>query len=313
LKKLYYIIRPIIPRWLQLAVRSRVVRYKRARVGHIWPIDYRADRAPAGWPGWPEGKKFALVLTHDVDTENGHDKCLKLMELEKKMGFKSSFYFVAKRYAVSGDLRKKLTDHGFGVGLHGLYHDGKKFFSYETFTARAKIINEYLKKWNSTGFSSPSMLRNLDWIHDLNIKYDLSTFDTDPFEPQPEGAGTIFPFMVKNSVNGSTYVELPYTLPQDSTLFVIMRERCIDIWKKKLDWVAENGGMALINVHPDYINFENRECEREEYPVRLYEEFLEYIRSEYAGQFWNALPIEVAEKCKESLETRDSASVNGAR
>jgi hypothetical protein len=40
------------------------------------------------------------------------------------------------------------------------------------------------------------MLRNLDWLGDLNIQYDGSTFDTDPFEPQPDGAGTIFPFWV---------------------------------------------------------------------------------------------------------------------
>ena len=30
----------------------------------------------------------------------------------------------------------------------------------------------------------------------LNIAYDASTFDTDPFEPQPDGVNTIFPFWV---------------------------------------------------------------------------------------------------------------------
>ena len=94
------------------------------------------------------------------------------------------------------------------------------------------------------------MLRNLDWIHDLNIEYDLSTFDTDPFEPQPEGTGTIFPFMVKNSVNGATYVELPYTLPQDSSLFVIMREKTIDIWKKKLDYRRAINLLGTFNSLP---------------------------------------------------------------
>ena len=77
------------------------------------------------------------------------------------------------------------------------------------------------------------MLHNLDWLHELEIEYDLSTFDTDPFEPQPEGQHTIFPFWVPrppvaealnsqlSTLNNprSGYVELPYTLPQDSTLF----------------------------------------------------------------------------------------------
>ena len=42
------------------------------------------------------------------------------------------------------------------------------------------------------------MYHNLDWIHDLDIYYDASTFDTDPFEPQPDGFKTIYPFTVKN-------------------------------------------------------------------------------------------------------------------
>ena len=42
------------------------------------------------------------------------------------------------------------------------------------------------------------MLRNLDWLHDLTIAWDSSTFDTDPFEPQADGAGTIFPFWVRS-------------------------------------------------------------------------------------------------------------------
>ena len=40
------------------------------------------------------------------------------------------------------------------------------------------------------------MLHNLVWLRDLDILYDASTFDTDPFEPQPEGMETIFPFWV---------------------------------------------------------------------------------------------------------------------
>ena len=305
MKKLYYTIKPIIPRWLQIAVRRRVARHKRARVGHIWPIDYRASRTPKGWPGWPEGKRFALVLTHDVDTKKGHDKCLQLLGLEKTMGFKSSFYFVAKRYAVSGDLRRQLNDEGFGVGIHGLYHDGKKFLNINTFNSRAVQINEYLKEWNAAGFSSPSMIRNLDWIHELDIEYDLSTFDTDPFEPQPEGIGTIFPFIVKNPLNDSSYVELPYTLPQDFTLFIIMKERNIDIWKKKIDWIAKHGGMALVNVHPDYMDFSNNGNLTEEYPVNMYIHLLDHLKDEYKGQYWNALPREVAQFCKENLK-RDS-------
>ena len=60
------------------------------------------------------------------------------------------------------------------------------------------------------------MFHNLDWLHELKIEYDASTFDTDPFEPQPDGVGTIFPFWVTGRQPDEGYVEMAYTLPQDS-------------------------------------------------------------------------------------------------
>ena len=130
-------------------------------------------------------------------------------------------------------LRQDLVRNGFEVGVHGLKHDGKLFVSKKAFARQAVRINHYLKAWDSVGFVSPSMHHNLDWMHELNIAYDTSTFDTDPFEPQPDGVGTIFPFAVPGNNGHAGYIELPYTLPQDFTLFVLMKERNIDIWKKK--------------------------------------------------------------------------------
>ncbi len=86
---------------------------------------------------------------------------------------------------------------------------------------------------------------------------------------------------------------MPYTLPQDHSLFIILKERNNQIWKDKLDWIAEKGGMVLLDVHPDYINFENK-FSGEEYPVELYEEFLLYIKNKYDSVYWNVLPGELA-------------------
>jgi hypothetical protein len=136
------------------------------------------------------------------------------------------------------------------------------------------------------------MQHRLAWLHKLKIEYDCSTFDTDPFEPEPDGFRTIFPFWVPGQ-DGTGFVELPYTLPQDFTLFVVLREPNIEIWKRKLDWVVAHGGMALVNTHPDYMCFE-RSPARDEYPAAFYEEFLSYIHERYAGAFWSALPRAVA-------------------
>src|SRR5581483_6459943 len=87
----------------------------------IWPILESAGRRPDGWPGWPDGKKFALVLTHDVEGHIGLEKCRRLMDLELRAGVRSSFNFVPEgEYQVSAGLRDELAAKGFEVGVHDL-------------------------------------------------------------------------------------------------------------------------------------------------------------------------------------------------
>jgi len=259
----------------------------------IWPIDKKAGKPPEGWSGWPNGKKFSLVLTHDVETAKGLDRCYQLAAIEENFGLRSSFNFVPGDYSVPAELRKYLINRGFEVGIHGLYHNENPFRSKSIFRKQAISVNRYLKEWSSVGFRCPSMYHNLELLHHLDIEYDASTFDTDPFEPQPDGMGTIFPFFVPNHTHQKGYIELPYTLPQDFLLFILMQEQSISIWKKKLDWIVANGGMALFITHPNYINF-NGTKNYEEYPVRYYEEFLEYIKSRYEGEYWNILPRDLS-------------------
>jgi hypothetical protein len=271
-----------------------MIQRKMSQYNDTWPIDQSAGASPVEWDGWPDGKRFALVLTHDVDTEMGQEKCHDLINLEQEMGFRSSFNFVPERYDVSAELRHYLTQSGFEVGVHGLCHDGKLYKTREIFEERSVRINRYLGEWESVGFRSPSMHHNLEWIHELAIEYDSSTFDTDPFEPQPDGMGTIFPFRVENHSPRKGYVELPYTLPQDFTLFVLLNQKDVTIWKQKLDWIAGNGGMALLNAHPDYMRFDGKKPGPEEYPARYYKDFLEYIKENYENEYWHALPRDVA-------------------
>jgi glycosyltransferase involved in cell wall biosynthesis len=222
------------------------------------------------------------------------------MEVERKHGFRSSFNFVPEgEYRVPDSLRKTLGDAGFEVGVHGLEHDGKLYRSKSKFAQKAIRIREYVQQWNASGFRSPLMQHKLGWIHQLGVEYDASTFDTDPFEPQSDGTGTIFPFWVPSSA-GSGYVELPYTLTQDSTLFTVLGEPNIDIWKDKVDWIAEHGGMALLNTHPDYICFEGAP-RRNEFPLSHYEDLLTYLKAKYEGQFWSALPRDVARFYRSAL------------
>jgi hypothetical protein len=295
LNDIYYLLKPLIPRRVQIALRRTIVHRKRTLYSEVWPIDEKAAKLPDHWPGWPYQKQFAVVLTHDVETAEGQAKCRDLIKLEKGFGFRSSFNFVPEGYKVLAELRHYLAQNEFEVGVHDLTHDGKLYRSRNIFNKRAVRINHYLKEWESVGFRSGAMHHNLSWIHDLNIEYDSSTFDTDPFEPQPEGVRGIFPFWVPGKSGPNGYVELPYTLPQDFTLFVVMQEQSIDIWKHKFDWIAKNGGMALVITHPDYMNFDGKKQWIEEYPVEYYIELLEYIKcSKFEGQYWHVLPKDVA-------------------
>lgn len=323
--RFYYSLKPFLPFRTRLAIRRWFARRKREQISGSWPIMPGSERAPNGWHGWPDGKKFALVLTHDVEGQAGLDKIQKVMALEKQFGFHSSFTLIPRgEYVVPSDLRRNITAEGFEIGVHDLYHDGKLFLTESEFRRNAPEINKYLTDWGAVGFRSGFMLHNLDWLRQLNIRYDLSTFDTDPFEPQPQGRHTIFPFWVSrnssgawngkaNSWNGASrlkpspqpptlhdepvggYVELPYTLPQDSTLFILLRERNPEIWFQKLDWIAKHGGMALVNVHPDYMCFDGEVAWVNTYPGQFYRCFLQYARDRYGDSFWQPLPREVAD------------------
>lgn len=294
--KLYYFLKPLIPRTMQLRCRKRFTRLIRSKNRNCWPILESAGTLPEGWIGWPDEKEFALLLRHDIESAEGMSNIYRIMDLEEKLGFRSSFNFSPERYSIPQGLYKEIRDRGFEVGLHGLKHDGKLYSSRSIFERRALRINEYLKKWDIKGFISPSSHHRLDWIGELNISYDSSTFDTDPFEPQNDSVGTIFPFVYND------FIELPYTLPQDLTLLILLGEQNIDIWKNKTHWISSRGGMVHLNTHPDYMYFDNVK-EKNKYNFQLYGDFLIFIKKEFQGRYYHVLPSRLADlqRAKDAL------------
>jgi hypothetical protein len=307
-KRGYYMVKPFIPRRIRLYLRRILAIRQQAQSQDSWPIFEAAGAPPPDWKGWPLGRQFAFVVTHDVESRLGLEKVRQVAELEMSLGFRSSFNFIPEGpYRVPDELREWLVRHGFEVGVHDHRHDGKLFQSQERFRASAARIKHFLRAWGACGFRSGFMLRNLDWIHELEVLYDSSTFDTDPFEPQPDGVHTIFPFWVGGGGGTRGYVEIPYTLVQDSTLFLILRQSSTDIWKQKLTWIADRGGMALLNIHPDYMAFDKDHATWSEYPAALYREFLLWVKETHEGDYWPALPKQVA---SHYLEGRGLASIS---
>src|SRR5574340_260147 len=123
--KLYYRLKPLIPWPMRVAARRLLALRQRARFQGIWPVLPGSEQPPTNWPGGPDGKKFALVLTHDVEGQVGLDKCEHLMDLEMSLGLRSSFTFIPQGgYRVSRALRSDMVENGFEIAVHDLHPDG---------------------------------------------------------------------------------------------------------------------------------------------------------------------------------------------
>jgi len=293
-KHLYYKFKPYMPRSL-INILKKLNSYKvKDDIGLTWPIEDRYVRYH--WEVirqlmiisnqeslsfrhfWPEGESFAFVLTHDIETAAGQDFVREVADLEEKLGFRSSFNFVPDSYPLDYPLMEDLRKRGFEIGVHGLKHDGNLYFSKEGFLERARKINGFLKEFEAVGFRSPLMHRNPEWMQVLEIEYDLSFFDTDPYEPIHGGSMSIWPFTI------GKFTELPYTLAQDSTLGIVLGETTAELWLKKLNFIEDNFGMALVNTHPDYLKDKNI--------LSIYSDLMLAVKEK--GNFWHALPHQVA-------------------
>lgn len=294
-RRAYYALKPFIPRAIQIFLRQRYAAAQEIRRFPSWPIETRildlvtrsvsnalkeSDQAPLfGIAPWPDGNRFAFCVTHDIEWDAGLRRAPALLEVEQRVGIVSSWNLVPERYPIDWGIVGELRDAGSEIGIHGLKHDGRLFQSKRIFIRRLAKIEKYADHWGAVGFRSPSCLRNAEWMKLMRFEYDSSFPDTDPYEPQPGGCCSVWPYFLGNMV------ELPLTMPQDHTLYEILGHSDLSLWDRKVDWLDMVGGLALINVHPDYITSEKR--------LRQYEDFLH--RMKQRARMWHALPREIAQ------------------
>ncbi len=290
----YYAVKPLIPRSLQLRIRRLHARRRARRTFPAWPIEpilvdrrHERIRAELRRKGvdripivglWPHACGAAWILTHDVEGPLGVQNIPRVLEIEQRHGLVSSWNFVAEAYPTPAHTFELLREAGCEIGLHGVRHDGKLFQSRERFEAELGRIRRYMAEWGAVGFRSPATHRRADWMHELGCLYDSSFPDTDPFEPQPGGCCSILPFMLGD------VVELPITLVQDHTLWEILRQSTIELWRRKSEWVIANHGLVSLITHPDYLTTPAR--------LEMYDELLAYLAAQ--ADCWHALPRDVA-------------------
>ena len=290
---IYYALKNVLPKDVRHLLNSAIVGLRRTRDFPRWPCEdallvfwrewlrhsLETVGATDGWHigFWPENKDSCIVLTHDVESPAGFDRMEALAELEMRYGFRSAWNLPLDQYLIDWNRVEELRARGFEFGAHGLRHDGMLFRSHKHFLALKPRLEALAHEHRLAGFRSPSTHRTAEWMGSLDFDFDCSFADTDPYEPQPGGTGSIFPFFL------GSLVELPYTMPQDHTLINLLRCAPLPIWIRKMNWLAAQGGMILTIVHPDYCGSGSG--------LRAYDELLKRLSDLESS--WRALPSQV--------------------
>jgi hypothetical protein len=296
-RNLYYFIRGRLPVSVRRGLQRLYFRDWKKLMFPAWPVDFTVDnlhqqflrlsmemsgikKVPFIW-FWPGGANNCLVLTHDVETLAGRDFTSQLMDLDSTYGFRASFEVVPEeRYHVPDEFEQEIRSRGFEFNIHDLNHDGSLYRDRKEFLRRAAKINGYARRYGARGFRAGAMYRNQDWYDAFEFSYDMSVPNVAHLDPMRGGCCTVMPHFIGN------VVELPVTTTQDYSLFYILKDYSIDLWKQQLSLIRRRNGLVSIIAHPDYL------IGRRERSV--YESLLDHLRQTALGeQVWTALPGEV--------------------
>ena len=295
--KSYYFVRGLVPVSIRRYMQRAYFSDWKSRPFPAWPVDFTVDtlhekllrlsmeaagiqRVPFIW-FWPEGAPNCLIMTHDVETSEGRDFTSDLMDLDESYGIRASFQVIPeKRYDVPDEYVLEIKKRGFEFNVHDLNHDGRLYQERKEFLRRAATINAYARKYSSRGFRAGSMYRNLDWYDAFEFSYDMSVPNMAHLEPKRGGCCTVMPYFI------GKILELPLTTTQDYSLFHILNDYSIDLWKKQLDLIRQRNGLMSFIAHPDYL-IDRR-------ARKIYEALLDHLRQMIAREkIWATLPQEV--------------------
>ena len=296
-RKAYYAVRELLPVAVRRHFQKAYFKDWQKIPFPNWPVDFTADllheeflklamkvqglkEIPFIWY-WPEGASSCAIVTHDVETDVGRDFSSKLMDMDENHGFRASFQVVPeKRYAVPQSYWNEIRSRGFEFNIHDFNHDGYLFQERTEFEHRAKLINGYARTYEARGFRAGAMYRNLDWYSSFEFSYDMSVPNVAHLEPQRGGCCTVMPFFVGN------ILELPLTTSQDYSMFNILEDYTIEVWKKQIELIVKRNGLMSFLSHPDYLI--------DLKPRGVYDALLGHLRKVCDTQnVWHALPGEV--------------------
>ena len=251
---------PVPYRIVPLPVRTRLLRQMAAR------------RPPhSGFPDWPversldlgqphpsyAGRQAVLLITHDIDSHPELASIEAVRAMERGLGLVSSFGFVPKISWPAEDTARGLIDEGCDVYVHDIAHNGRlPFLSPSQIRAaltevfdRSPWAGEVMHTFR-TGqlLASPALFSVLA----ERFAIDMSIPDTERDGPYGgnAGCGTVLPFRFHG------LLEIPVTMPQEVFLrqvYGLSADESLGIWRDKLAYIKQVGGVASLNVHPVWL------------------------------------------------------------
>lgn len=297
LSRFYYLLRPALPVHARRHLQRLYLRnWDKVSFPH-WPVDCSVndlfealmllrlrvtgvESIPFIW-FWPLGKSSCAIMTHDVETEAGCRLCSDLMDVNDSFGIKASFQIIPEeRYGVTADFLHSIRARGCEIAVHDLNHDGHLYKDRKQFLERAVKINAYGRAFETRGFRAGVLYRKQIWYDALDFAYDMSVPNAAHLDPQHGGCCTVMPYFL------GQILEIPVTAIQDYTLFHILHDYSIDIWRAQTEIILKRHGLMSFIVHPDYSMGPKELC--------VYKELLSHIaRLREDCGVWVTTPAEV--------------------
>lgn len=244
-----------------------------------WPIESRLDQhLRETWAAAAQscgadlvppdygGKRTAVLLTHDIDSETDSASLESVLEIEKLHAVCAAIGFVPAITWPTEEFARSLVADGHEVYWHDIRHDARLPYS-----DGESITNEFDRTLDGSPwardvmrtFRSGQLLMSRALHREVRLRFDvdMSFPDTEMHGPygQTAGCGTVYPFWI------GTTLELPVTLPQDVYLRHVHRlspDEMLDLWTKKLEYIIEAGGIATLAVHPGWVGPRRSEMQR---------------------------------------------------
>ena len=242
------------------------------------------------------GKRYASMITHDIDTYRGLQRAGPIKKMEEKYDIPSTWYVPSKQYPLDTEIINTLANYG-EVGAHGTRHDGELTRIPEQKLVKslreAKSALENIIDCAVEGFRAPLLQHSptiLRGLREADYNYDSSIPTWEPKHPRTmrsHGLGTVFPIFL------DSIIEIPVSVVQDHQMLSVLGmgpKETMAAWLSMIATIREIGGCCVLLSHPEYELFDNSN-------IAIYEDLLNILTSDQKS--WKTTPRELTYRIRE--------------